>query len=154
MCVCVIFLLFFRRQFRKSTTCDISSDEIQSNENNSESSKSTPMSRTRHGGTRRFSLVKLEVTPGDSNSLTPGLNQFFFFISNRLFSTDDLKSSAPSTSPNLIQKLLFRQFSPKTRPYPTAITVSAQQNFIPLIFHSFQSDDNTSSSTVSNDTLK
>ena len=78
LCVC-FSLLFFRRQFRKSTTCDISSDEIQSNENNSESSKSTPMSRTRHGGTRRFSLVKLEVTSGDSNSLTPGLNQFVFY---------------------------------------------------------------------------
>jgi len=64
--------LFFRRQFRKSTTCDNSSDEINSNENNIESSKSTPMNRMRHGGTRRFSLVKLEVSSGDSNTLTTG----------------------------------------------------------------------------------
>jgi hypothetical protein len=80
------------------------------------------MNRTRHGGPRRFSLVKLEVTSRDSNTLT----------------TDDSKIPAPSSSPNLIQKLLFRQFSPKTRPYSTAIT----------------SDDTPSSSTVSNDTLK
>ncbi|CAF1034539.1 unnamed protein product [Adineta ricciae] len=61
------------------------------------------MNRPRPGGTRRFSLVKLETPAGDSNTL----------------STDDSKTS---TSPNLIQKLLFRQFSPKTRPYSMAIT--------------------------------
>jgi hypothetical protein len=65
--------LFFRHQFCKSTTCDISSNEILSNENNLESSKSTPMNRMRQGGTRRFSLVKLEVPSGDSNTLTTGL---------------------------------------------------------------------------------
>ncbi|CAF4392510.1 unnamed protein product, partial [Adineta steineri] len=46
----------------------------------------------------------------------------------------DLKTS---TSPNLIQKLLFRQFSPKTRPYSMTIP----------------SDNNASTSTISNDTL-
>lgn len=121
------------------------------------------MNRTRHGGTRRFSLVKLEITSSDSNSLTTGFihqNQSFkilllFFLS---LSSDDFKTSAPSTSPNLIQKLLFRQFSPKTRPYPTAIAVSACKSLFffiySFIYNSFQSDDNTSSSTVSNDTLK
>jgi hypothetical protein len=69
-------LVFFRRQFCKSTTCDISSDEISPNENNFESSKSTPMNRTRHGGPRRFSLVKLEVTSRDSNTLTTGWDWF------------------------------------------------------------------------------
>ncbi|CAF4838968.1 unnamed protein product [Rotaria sp. Silwood1] len=95
-----------RRRFRKSTTCDISSDEVLPDENNLESSKSTPMNRIRHGGTRRFSLVKLELPTGDSNAS----------------STDDGKSQIPSSSPNLIQKLLFRQFSPKTRPCSTGIS--------------------------------
>ncbi|CAF1339775.1 unnamed protein product [Rotaria magnacalcarata] len=111
-----------RRRFRKSTTCDISSDEILPDENNLESSKSTPMNRMRHSGMRRFSLVKLELPTGDSNTSL----------------TDDSKGSIPSSSPNLIQKLLFRQFSPKTRPYSTGVS----------------SDDNVSSSTVSNDTLQ
>jgi hypothetical protein len=31
------------------------------------------MNRIRHGGARRFSLVKLEVSSGDSNTLTTGL---------------------------------------------------------------------------------
>ncbi len=66
-------MYFFRRQFRKSPTCDISSDEILPDENNIESSKSTPMNRIRHGGARRFSLAKIEVSSGDSNTLTPGL---------------------------------------------------------------------------------
>ncbi len=66
-------IIFFRRQFHKSTICDISSDEILLDENNIESSKSTPMNRIRHGGTRRFSLAKLEVSSGDSNTLTTGL---------------------------------------------------------------------------------
>ncbi len=120
------FIFFFRRQFCKSTTCDISSDEILPNETNLESSKSTPMNRTRHGCARRFSLVKLEVTPGDSHTLTTG----FIYWKKTLFQTsiysnkDDSKASAPSSSPNLIQKLLFRQFSPKTRPYSVAIAVS------------------------------
>lgn len=30
------------------------------------------MNRMRHGGTRRFSLVKLEVSSEDSNTLTTG----------------------------------------------------------------------------------
>ncbi len=114
---------FFRRQFRKSSTCDISSDGILSNEINSEFTKSTPMNRIRHSGTRRFSLVKLEVPSGDSNSSTPGWK---IFLKNRFFlfmfcNKDDSKTSS---SPNLIQKLLFRQFSPKIRPYSMAISVS------------------------------
>ena len=93
------------------------------------------MNRTRHGGTRRFSLVKLEVTSGDGNSLAPGFisptkKQSSFF---QVLSVDDLKTSVPSTSPNLIQKLLFRQFSPKTRPYPTAIAVSTTNTSCSLI---------------------
>ncbi|CAF1205137.1 unnamed protein product [Rotaria sordida] len=95
-----------RRRFRKSTTYDISSDEVLSSENNLESSKSTSMNRIRHGGIRRFSLVKLELPAGDS-STSP---------------TDDSKGQIPSSSPNLIQKLLFRQFSPKTRPCSTALS--------------------------------
>ncbi|CAF1155515.1 unnamed protein product [Adineta steineri] len=107
--------IYLRRQFRKSSTCDISTDEILSKANSFESTKTSPMSRIRHAGTRRFSLVKLELPSGDST-------------------TDDLKTS---TSPNLIQKLLFRQFSPKTRPYSMTIP----------------SDNNASTSTISNDTL-
>ncbi|CAF2508563.1 unnamed protein product [Rotaria sp. Silwood2] len=107
-----------RRRFRKSTTCDISSDEVLPDENSLDSSKSTPMNRMRHGGTRRFSLIKLELPTGDSNPS----------------STDDIKGQIPSASPNLLQKLLFRQFSPKTRPCSTGIS----------------SDDNVSQS---NDTL-
>ncbi len=73
---------FFRRQFRKSTTCDISPDDNLSVENNIESSKSTPMNRIRHGGMRRFSLVKLELPSGDSNTTTGIFNfeNFFSFI--------------------------------------------------------------------------
>ncbi len=74
---------FFRRQFRKSSTCDISSDGILSNEINSEFTKSTPMNRIRQSGTRRFSLVKLEVPSGDSNPSTAGwknLKKNSFFI--------------------------------------------------------------------------
>jgi hypothetical protein len=155
----IYWLIFlFRRQFCKSTTCDISSDDISPNENNLESSKSTPMNRIRHGGTRRFSLVKLEVTSGDSNTLTTGFIHWkILFISSWLtFNLDDSKAPAPSSSPNLIQKLLFRQFSPKTRPYSSAIGVGSTWNY--FFSHSknliFQSDDSPSSSNVSNDTLK
>jgi hypothetical protein len=41
------------------------------------------MNRIRHSGTRRFSLVKLEISSSDSNTLTTGLDysksNFFFF---------------------------------------------------------------------------
>jgi hypothetical protein len=41
------------------------------------------MNRMRHGGTRRFSLVRLEVSSPDSNTLTPSLynsKEKIFFI--------------------------------------------------------------------------
>jgi hypothetical protein len=53
----------FRRQFRKSTTCDISSDEILPNENKFISS----MNKIRNTGSRRFSLVKFELPIIESN---------------------------------------------------------------------------------------
>jgi len=71
-------ILFFRRQFRKATTCDISTDESLPDDNNYESSKISPMNRIRHGGTRRFSLVKLEITSTDANTSSTGLITNFF----------------------------------------------------------------------------
>jgi hypothetical protein len=47
------------------------------------------------------------------------LIKFFLFIYK-----DEQKSTMSSASPNLIQKLLFRQFNPKTRPYSLGISVN------------------------------
>jgi len=55
----------FRRQFRKSTTCDISSDEILPNENKFISSMNKI--RNNNNGSRRFSLVKFELPITNSN---------------------------------------------------------------------------------------
>ena len=91
------FCHIFRHQFRKSTTCDTSTDEIPTNEHRFFPS----MNKIR--GRRRFSLVKFELPPTDSNGR---------------------KDSITNPSPNLLQKLLFRQFSPKTRPYSSGISVN------------------------------
>jgi len=64
----------FRHQFRKSTTCDISSDEILPNENKFFSS----MNKIRHNGSRRSSLVKFDLPTIDSNE-TKSLKIFFQF---------------------------------------------------------------------------
>jgi hypothetical protein len=57
------FYYIFRHQFRKSTTCDTSSDDIPTNEQ-----KFFPsMNKIRQHGRRRFSLVKFELPTTDSN---------------------------------------------------------------------------------------
>jgi hypothetical protein len=69
----VINHLIFRRQFRKSTTCDISSEDILPNEN-----KLSSMNRKRQNRSRRFSLVKIEL-PADDSNVTKGLKRILFF---------------------------------------------------------------------------
>jgi len=55
--------------------------------------------------------------------------QLFDYNPNHWFDfSDEQKLSPPSPSPNLIQKLLFRQFSPKTRPYSMGISVNPSSN--------------------------
>ena len=66
---------YFRSHFCKSTTCDLSADEILSNESTLDSSKATTMNRMRPGSTRRFSLIKLELPASDPNSSTTGSNR-------------------------------------------------------------------------------
>ncbi|CAF0904226.1 unnamed protein product [Adineta ricciae] len=107
-----------RRNFRRSTTYDLPSDDNDSNENTFVPSKLSSMSKLRNRYSRRLSLVKFELSPTNSCAMK-----------------DEHKSIIPSCSPNLIQKLLFKQFSTKTRPCTIGIS----------------SDDNTTT-TVLNDT--
>lgn len=79
------------------------------------------MHRTR-AGTRRFSLVKLETPSSTGEREQPSLER------RSLSVLDDGKSALPTSSPNMIQKLLFRQFSPKTRPCSMALSVSVDRN--------------------------
>ena len=118
-------VIFFRRHFRKSTTCDLSSEENLSSDISQDSTKTTPMNRTRQTGLRRFSLVKLETSASDSTTFANGKKEIIIvpFSSIDKSFPDETKTSVMNNSPNLIQKLLFRQFSPKTRPCPMAIAV-------------------------------
>jgi hypothetical protein len=63
----------FRPQFRKSTTCDISSEEISSHEKKN----SSTMNKIRQNKSRRFSLVKFELPTANSNVGTKGLKILF-----------------------------------------------------------------------------
>ncbi|UJR23904.1 hypothetical protein I4U23_026876 [Adineta vaga] len=94
-----------RRHFRRSTTYDIPSDENELNENTIIPPKLTSMNKIKNRYTRRLSLVKFELSP-----------------TNSMGSKDEHRSIIPSCSPNLIQKLLFKQFSTKTRPYTIGIS--------------------------------
>ena len=119
-------VICFRRHFRKSTTCDISSEENFSSDLSQDSARTTPMNRTRQTGLRRFSLVKLEASASDPNTLANGKTSASSLVSSSLFERafpDENRTSLMSNSPNLIQKLLFRQFSPKTRPCSMAMAV-------------------------------
>ncbi|CAF0996642.1 unnamed protein product, partial [Didymodactylos carnosus] len=105
------------RPFRKSTTCDIPDSSVlklhdsrlstskcyQDSQTPSLSPKNVVSMNRIRSQTRRFSLVKIDP-PDDEIK-----------INKR--SADQVPSS-----PNLIQKLLFRQFNPKTRPYSMAVT--------------------------------
>ncbi|CAF3954969.1 unnamed protein product, partial [Rotaria magnacalcarata] len=105
-----------RHRTQKSRTCNLTSEAILPNEHKLIASKSTSMYKKRTHRSRRFSLVKFESPNVDSNG-----------------TKDEPKSTATSTSLNLIQKLLFRQINPKTRPYS-------------------MSDDNTSITKIANET--
>ncbi|CAF3008331.1 unnamed protein product [Rotaria sp. Silwood2] len=96
----VINLHFNRYQVQKATTCNKSSEEILSNENKFISSKLTSMHKKRNNRSRRFSLAKVDLSAVNSNG-----------------TKDEQKSTTSSSSFNIIQKLLFRQINPKTRPY-------------------------------------
>lgn len=61
------------------------------------------------------------MTPMKSKVFIDILFSFAFHLEIFL-SLDESKLSVPITSPNLLQKLLFRQFSPKTRPYPVRLS--------------------------------
>ncbi|CAF2442889.1 unnamed protein product [Rotaria sp. Silwood2] len=89
-----------RYQVQKATTCNKSSEEILSNENKFISSKLTSMHKKRNNRSRRFSLAKVDLSAVNSNG-----------------TKDEQKSTTSSSSFNIIQKLLFRQINPKTRPY-------------------------------------
>ncbi|CAF0765306.1 unnamed protein product [Rotaria sordida] len=89
-----------RYQVQKSTTCNKSSEEILSHEFKFIPSNLITMNKKRNNRSRRFSLAKVEILTVNSNR-----------------TKDEQKSTAPSTSLNIIQKLLFRQINPKTRPY-------------------------------------
>ncbi|CAF3293767.1 unnamed protein product [Rotaria socialis] len=107
-----------RDRTQKSRTCNLTSDAILSNEHKLIASKSTSMYKKRNHRSRRFSLVKFESSSADSNG-----------------TKDEPKPTATSTSLNLIQKLLFRQINPKTRPYSMGIS----------------SDENTSITKIANE---
>lgn len=79
------------------------------------------MNKKREHEVRRFSLVKFELPTNESNETKgrPSSDSCGLFID---FSSDESKLSVPLTSPNLLQKFLFRQFSPKTRPYPVRLS--------------------------------
>ncbi|CAF1275538.1 unnamed protein product [Adineta steineri] len=119
-----------RHQFRRSTTYDISSEEIESNENKIIPTKITSMNKKRTQYSRRLSLVKFELSSVNSNG-----------------TKDEQKPTVPSCSPNLIQKLLFRQFSPKTRPY--AIGVSSDDNVSTTILTNEQSPNRRRTNVLS-----
>lgn len=77
------FACAFRRQFCKSTTCEISANEQPTDDIDFESSNMVPMNRSRQSGLRRFSLAKIDSVTNDSNeSSTTG--SFFFSIKNYL----------------------------------------------------------------------
>ena len=104
----------------------MSSEDILPDENKL---KLKSMNKPRNNNSRRFSIVKFELPSFNSNS-TKGLHKYIYLnLINPFIYKDEHKSTIPSSSPNLIQKLLFRQFNPKTRPYSMGISV---MNFFKL----------------------